>query len=84
MVSITEDALQGLICFDIVDVQVVDGHKILTETLTAEEKEEMYAIVSELEGTNSHELIDFTLQENTPTAGHHPGIKLSQRKNWTI
>ena len=72
MVSNAEEASAAVICFDIIDSAVIDSDKILSETLTEEEKEEMYAIVSQLEGVNSRELIDFTSQENAPPATAAP------------
>ena len=81
MASNAEEASASVIWFDIIDSAVIDSDKILSETLTEEEIEEMYAIVNQLEGVNSHELIDFTLQENAPpTAAAPPHHKVLTEK----
>ena len=76
MVSTAGEASDPFVCFDIVDGTIIDNENILTETLTEEEKEEMYAIVKEFDHVNSRELIDFTLQETPPTAAAPPHHKV--------
>ena len=60
-----------VITFDLFDENRLNSDNILDDKLTEDEKQEMYAIVEELEGVNSKELVVFTRQEFTTKNPRH-------------
>ena len=68
MASMAEDANEQAVTFDILDNSVLSVDIIIDGDITEAEKEEMYAIVEQIDGVNSRELIDFTSQEFAPPA----------------
>ena len=70
MATVAPDATEDAITFDLIEDNVFDGDIILDGNITEGEKEEMYAIVDQIDGVNSRELIDFTSQEFAPHTKH--------------
>ena len=75
MASMADGASEETITFELLDSSVLDGEIILGEDITEAKKQEMFAIVDQIDGVNSQELIDFTSQEFAqPTKPRHKTI----------
>ena len=65
MVEAYDLAFSGAVTFDIIDMDQLSDDNLLDEKLTQEEFQEIENIVTEMEGVNSAELVDFVSQETT-------------------
>ena len=75
MAEMANSVLEHVITFNISNDSLIEDSNILTENLTTDEQQEIHNIVTALEGVNSRELIDFTLQEPTAAAIANPRHK---------
>ena len=71
MASGSENLSDQVITFKLYDNSVLSEEGILTDKLTDEEYHEMCSIVTEFQGNNSRDLIDFLSQQPEP---HHKAV----------
>ena len=75
MASMVEAVNDDVITFDLYDDTKLPNAVILDSNLTQEEQDEMIAIVEQIDGVNSRELINFTSQEYTaPAKPRHKAV----------